>query len=109
METRYFPEISCLASIVFLAGMTALGQAPQYTVHDLGPLPGTSDFGVTAIKNSGQVVGYSITPGGTTHGFRTAPNSAIDWTMDDLGTLGGTISRAFGINDYGQVVGVSIT
>jgi len=58
------------------------------------------------------VVGYSTysTPGnGDFHAFRTARNRAINPATDDLCTLGGTYSQAFGINKLGQVVGASTT
>ena len=35
--------------------------------------------------------------------------SAIEYTLTDLGTLGGLTSSAYGINDDGQVVGDSYT
>jgi probable HAF family extracellular repeat protein len=42
-----------------------------------------------------------------TRAFRTAPNSPINPATDDLGTFGGDHSVARGINDLGQVVGIS--
>ena len=35
--------------------------------------------------------------------------AATPWSITDLGTLGGTDSEARNINDYGQVVGYSLT
>ena len=39
----------------------------------------------------------------------SAAASAVDWTIEDLGTLGGTYSYAYGINNLGQVVGTAQT
>jgi probable HAF family extracellular repeat protein len=54
------------------------------------------------INDSGDVAGASATPAGYLHAFF--------WTgsgMQDLGTLGGTSSFAYGINGWGDVVGCS--
>src|SRR2546430_1382832 len=72
---------------------------------DLGTLPGDTDSQAHAINEIGQIVGGSQGP---------APDSvhAFLWdagTMRDLGTLGGSESEGFGINDAGQVVGRSAT
>jgi probable HAF family extracellular repeat protein len=109
---------------------------PAYTVIDLGTLGGsfTAGYGINA---SGQVAGYSFTPGdasvhaflydGTLHDLgegaafsindsgqvtgRSGSGHAFlyDGTMKDLGTLGGTTSEGRGINDSGHVAGYSRT
>jgi probable HAF family extracellular repeat protein len=60
-------------------------------------------YGINIVQ---QVVGVTYTPGTTTQ-------HAFLWTaatgMQDLGTLGGATSQAYGINDSGEVVGVSLT
>jgi probable HAF family extracellular repeat protein len=63
-------------------------------------LPGTI---ATTINNSGQVAGWAI-HSGQTQGFYSGPNG-IGITY--LGSLGGSLSYASGINDSGQVTGVS--
>jgi probable HAF family extracellular repeat protein len=76
--------------------------APRYTITDLGTLGGDRSA-ATAISNSGQVVGYSVTPQGAEHAFRWSAGS-----MTDLGTLpGGGYSHANAVNDAGQVAGLS--
>jgi probable HAF family extracellular repeat protein len=83
--------------------------APNKTINpatDVIPtLPGGTFNSVNfnAINSSGQVAGYGNVSGGL-HGFRFE----TDGTLNDLGTLGGSnFTIAWGINDSGQVTGVS--
>lgn len=83
--------------------------AGLYHVTDLGTLGGTSGISsvynsvAAAINNSNQVVGWSYAPGST------SPRAFLysGGTMTNLGTLGGTSSQAFDINNLGQIAGGS--
>ena len=71
---------------------------------DLGTLGGSLTV-ASAINDAGQVVGFAETASGDTDAFLYT-----NGTMNDLGTLGGTIdSYPSSINDAGQVVGQSQT
>jgi len=74
-------------------------------IQDLGGLSGANSLSYgLAINNAGEVVGY----GGTAdspRAFRTLP----DGTMQDLGTLPGSIrGEANAVNNFGQIVGTSV-
>jgi len=81
---------------------------------DLGTLGGYSS-GAEGINQAGQVVGWADTGGLVQHAFVFTPApgtdgyalSYTDGVMSDLGTLGGTNSTAYAIDDSGQVVGES--
>ena len=64
---------------------------------------GLTEGSAFGINNTGRVVGYSGDQGGITHAFIWDSTNGVV----DLGTLGGEDSRAFAINDLGQVVGES--
>jgi len=65
-----------------------------------------------AINNRGEIAGFSDLPGDVSGGVLTPNFHAVLWTKEhvihDLGTLpGDSVSEATGINDRGQIVGVS--
>src|SRR5207248_4788560 len=73
-------------SLMFLAsGAAQLAVAQsKYTVHDLG----TTDFlPLAGINRLGQVAVTAVGANNQLHGFRTAPNSPINPSTDDLGGL----------------------
>jgi probable HAF family extracellular repeat protein len=80
--------------------------AGQYSMTDLGTLPGADYTVALGINDRGQVVGTS---------FNTASGGAHavlweDGEITDLGVLpSGSHSRASGINNRGQIVGQSLT
>ena len=87
------------------------------SINDLGTFGG-NDSSANAVNNRGQVVGEALNaipdpytgvfliPGATqVHAFRWTKSRALQ----DLGTLGGTDSAAFSINDRGQISGWSFT
>ncbi len=78
--------------------------AVQYTVTDLGTLPGGNFSQPFFITKNGRVAGSSNLADGSSHAVVWANKEA-----NDLGTLGGSNSVAFNLNYYGQAVGEAET
>ena len=79
---------------------------------DLGNIGGHGWNTPTFINNQGQVVGFANESGDLVNGQLAIKFHAFLWTkergMSDLGTLpGDALSEALGINEAGQIVGVS--
>jgi probable HAF family extracellular repeat protein len=94
----------------FSAKHALLWQDGQPT--DLGDIGGHGWNTPTFINNQGQIVGFANASGDLVSGQLALKFHAFLWTKDrgmrDLGTLSGdAISEALGINEIGQVVGVS--
>ena len=83
-------------------------------MQDLGTLPGGTDAEAIMNNQRGQVVGHSDTntaPGACAgYGYALTTDSFI-WDekrgMKDIGSLGGTCTLAYAMNNHGQVVGQS--
>lgn len=82
---------------------TAAAQAPRMTRTDLPATAGV-DLIPLALNNRGQVVGQlsQVVDGSSQAFVWSEPTGVIG-----LGTLGGSFARASGINDRGQIAGIS--
>jgi probable HAF family extracellular repeat protein len=94
------------AVLLMIVAVSSLSVAQQYTVTDLGTLGGKLSTPY-AMNDLGQVVGLADRADGTYHAFVWSASTG----MRDLGLLHAddVISFAEGINNSGQVVGVSGT
>jgi len=102
-------------SIVGFPTQTRAFRWQKGTMEDLGTLPGGTDAVALVINEAGQIVGESYTGDSvpppspacgdfplTLHGFFWANGKMVD-----LGTLGGSCTSAYALNNRGQVVGQS--
>lgn len=89
---------------LLLAAVTAVSAAPQFAYEDISPIGVGSHVSPTAMNKKAQVVGTSQTGVGESGGFVTG---AAGQGSKGVGTLGGPRTTAFGINDFGLIVGSS--
>jgi probable HAF family extracellular repeat protein len=79
-------------------------------VHDLGTLDDGNNSDANAINDKGQIAGVSETTPVPDPELNFPPVHGFLWdhgVMTDLHTLGGKLSWALGINNRGQIAGVS--
>ena len=90
----------------FVAGGSNAFAQTAYRVTDLGVLPSKEESVPAAINGQGLVAGTSSAEASGEAAFRYNPNSPTP--MENLGvSTRGLVSRAFGINNIGAVVGDS--
>jgi probable HAF family extracellular repeat protein len=105
---RGFTVLSAVAALLtVVVGNAREAVSYSYTVTELGSLGDQySPTYAEDINNNGQVVGTSKLSGNDwnmVHAFLYSGNGP----MQDIGTLGGGVTHALGINDAGQIVGCS--
>ena len=97
---RGSPCIWCALLMVVMLWPVAADAQP-WIATDIAAVVGIADSRANAVSDTGQVVGSYTTAGGQTHAFSWTRNGGFV----DLGTLGGSHSEAWGVNNAGQVVG----
>lgn len=109
MKLHSIGSISLALTAFSFVGLTTslpAAAATFYNVLDLGTITGNpNDYSAaTGINDLGQVIGVSPNIFSGRQAFRTAPNSPIDITTDNVGGVQGE-TTANAINNSGQVVG----
>ena len=108
VRSRRRYAVAAILACLSLALLPA-NAAAQPPLVDIGTLGGDSAY-PNAINAAGQVVGGANIAGNSEqHAFLWTPNSpnGTTGTWTDLGKLGGVFSYAYGINDVGEVVGMT--
>jgi probable HAF family extracellular repeat protein len=93
----------CVFFTFVLVGPSLQRASTQFSLLDLGTLPGGQHSVAEALNDHGAVVGYSSAGNKEKHAFLYQHGEMID-----LGTLGGKRSQANGINNKGVIVGQSL-
>lgn len=101
MKTKHYLTTIALAACCAL-GVSSAG-AQTYSLSDLGVLPGKVTSVPAALNNQAQVTGTSAA-GAFQSVFCYDNNKKI---MEDVSVIPGSMSRGFGINGFGQMVGDS--
>lgn len=102
-----------LAAMVFVCAATAAaGLNYTYDIIDLGTLSDVYSSSYN-INSTGVITGKATNASGDVHAFMwmddNSNNISDSGEMRDLGTLGGTISWGYGINNLNQIVGLVTT
>lgn len=107
MNSKYDPRKtfplaarSSVALAVTLYGAVALAQTTITPIT----VPGGSSLAVSGLNTNGHVAGYYLASDATQRAFFWAAGTGVD-----LGSLGGSITVANGLNNLGQVVGYAAT
>lgn len=95
-------RLALLGSAVLCAAASTTLAVPNYTITPL-PSPGAQDIYVHSINNAGQIVGYTVDDNGS---------HAALWDSNGIHYLDGvnsayTNSKAYKINNNGEIVGLS--
>lgn len=92
------------SSLLCTAAVAEPLYATTYSLTTIPALPGSIAMIGSALNNRGDVAGYTYTREGGVRAF-----SSINGNTRYIPTLGGDRNQAVGINDSGQVVGISQT
>ena len=108
LKRQILAFIGATAALVFSAnGQSPIAEA-QYSLVDLGVLPGKAETVPAALNNFGLVAGTASAGTLVETAFRYNSNPGDQKPLQDIGrSKDGAISRGFGINEVGQIVGDS--
>jgi probable HAF family extracellular repeat protein len=103
-------HIQLLVSGLWLSASVAIAAPQNHHDYRLDALPGLAEpsIGVALKINArGQVAGWSLDGNGNPRAVLWQRQHKGGYRVLDLGTLGGPVSWAYGLNDRGEVVGAA--